>query len=267
MKQLRLILAIYFILLFFTTCKKVPYTNRSQLTLLPESIIVEMGLTNYNEFIKSNKLSADEKNVQMIKKVGQKISAAAEEFMRKNNMAADIKNYKWEFNLVESEQVNAWCMPGGKIVFYTGILPYTLNESGVAVVMGHEIAHAIARHGNERMSQQLMVAMGGMALAIALKEKPEETRNLFLAAYGAGATIGVILPYSRKHEYEADKIGMVLMAMAGYDPNEAVKFWQRMASSNKTKTPEFLSTHPADENRIKELQKFLPEAMKYYKNY
>lgn len=265
MKTLRILLFGIFILSFSISCKKVPYTNRTQLALLPESMIVEMGLTNYNEFIRNNKLSTDEQNVQMIKRVGQRISAAAEEFMRKNNMTADLKNFKWEFNLVESNQVNAWCMPGGKIVFYTGILPYTMDEAGVAVVMGHEIAHAIARHGNERLSQQLMVAMGGVALAVALKEKPEETRNLFLAAYGAGATVGILLPYSRKHEYEADRIGMVLMAMAGYDPQEAIKFWQRMASASKTRVPEFLSTHPADENRIKELQKFLPEAMKYYK--
>jgi len=265
MKNLRIFILLILLLNVLFACKKVPYTNRKQLALLPESMIVEMGLTNYNEFIKSNKLSTDEQQTLMIRKVGQRISKAAEEFMRMNNMSSDIKNYKWEFNLIESSQVNAWCMPGGKIVFYTGILPYTLDESGIAVVMGHEIAHAIARHGNERLSQQLMVTMGGIALAVALQEKPEETRNLFLAAYGAGATVGILLPYSRKHEYEADRIGMVLMAMAGYDPHEAIKFWERMANASKTKIPEFLSTHPTDENRIQELRKFLPEAMKFYK--
>ena len=156
-------------------------------------------------------------------------------------------------------------MPGGKVVVYTGILPVTKTQAGLAVVVGHEISHAIARHGNERMSQQMAVAMGGVALNVAMVNQPEETRNLFLGAYGAGSALGVILPYSRKHESEADKMGLVFMAMAGYDPHEAVSFWKRMAAQGGEKPPQFMSTHPSDEKRIADLQKFLPEAMKLYK--
>jgi predicted Zn-dependent protease len=197
--------------------------------------------------------------------VGEKLAASATEYLRKAGYADRVAGYKWEFNLVEDKMVNAWCMPGGKVVVYTGILPVTKTEAGLAVVMGHEISHAIAHHGNERMSQQMAAAMGGMALDVALMNQPQETRNLFLGAYGIGSTVAVILPFSRKHESEADKMGLVFMAMAGYDPNEAVGFWKRMAAVGGEKPPEFLSTHPSDEKRIADLQKFMPEAMKLYK--
>jgi predicted Zn-dependent protease len=160
--------------------------------------------------------------------------------------------------------VNAWCMPGGKVVVYTGILPVTKNENGLAVVMGHEIAHAIAEHGNERMSQELLRQAGGVALTVALKDNPEETRNLWLAAYGLGSEVGVMLPFSRLHESEADHLGLIFMAMAGYDPREAPDFWTRMAEAGGQKPPEFLSTHPSDETRISSLNNWMPEALKYY---
>jgi len=185
--------------------------------------------------------------------------------MRDNNLYDRIKDYKWEFNLVDSKDVNAWCMPGGKVVVYSGLLPVTKNEESLALVIGHEIAHAIARHGNERMSQQLLAATGGLALDVALINKPAETRQLFNTAYGVGANLGVLLPYSRLHETEADKLGLIFMAMAGYNPAIAPDFWKRMAAVSGNKVPEILSTHPSNETRIHDLNKFMPTAMKYYK--
>jgi len=200
----------------------------------------------------------------MVKTVGSDISIAVESFMMKNNMKDRIDGFSWEFNLIESDVPNAWCMPGGKIVVYSGILPLTATESGLAVVIGHEIAHAVGRHGNERMSQGLLINLGGMALSAALESEPEKTRNLYLAAYGLGSQVGIALPYSRAHENEADKLGLIFMAMAGYDPQAAVDFWSRMSEMGGSKPPEFLSTHPSDETRIKNMEAFLPEAMKYY---
>lgn len=251
--------------LSMAACSVVPITGRKQMNLLPESMLVDMSLTSYNDFLKENKLSTDVSNTRMIQQVGERLSSATEQFLRNNGMESMISNFKWEYNLVESEVPNAWCMPGGKIVFYTGILPYTKNETGAAVVMGHEIAHAVAKHGNERMSQGLVQQMGGIALAVAIEEQPAETQQLFMTAYGIGTTVGVMLPFSRSHELEADRIGLIIMAMAGYDPNEAIAFWERMASMSKQAPPEFLSTHPSDANRISEIKKYLPEAMKYYK--
>jgi predicted Zn-dependent protease len=251
--------------ILLVACSIVPITGRKQMNLLPESMVVEMGLTSYNDFLKANKLSTDAVNTQMIKRVGGKLSAATEQFLKNNGLESMISNFKWEYNLVEDKTVNAWCMPGGKIVFYTGILPLTQNETGAAVVMGHEIAHAVAKHGNERMSEGLIQQLGGVALAVALKDKPAETQQLFMTAYGIGTTVGVMLPFSRNQEFEADRIGLIIMAMAGYDPNEAIPFWQRMAAMSKAAPPAFLSTHPSDANRIAQIRKNMPEAMKYYK--
>ncbi len=216
--------------------------------------------------MKENKISADKKNTAMVKRVGKKIQRAVEIYFAQKNLSAELKGYKWEFNLVESKEVNAWCMPGGKVVFYTGILPITKDETGLAVVMGHEIAHAIAEHGNERMSQGLITQFGGMALAKALENKPGETQALWMGVFGLGAQLGVMLPFSRMHESEADRLGLTFMAMAGYDPNKAVDFWQRMAALKGGQAPpEFLSTHPSDVIRINKIKKHLPEALKYYK--
>lgn len=225
--------------------------------------MVSMSLTNYDEFLKENKLSTNKQQTEMVKRVGAKMAAAVEKYLRDNGFGSYVENFKWEFNLVDSDVPNAWCMPGGKVVVYTGILPYTQDESGLAVVMGHEIAHAVARHGNERMSHAMLVQMGGVALSTAVQEKPEETKALYNMAYGATTQVGVMLPFSRKHEYEADQMGLIFMAIAGYDPRSAVAFWQRM-SANSGGTPEWLSTHPVDQNRIAALEKQMPEALKYY---
>lgn len=253
------------LLWIFQSCGKVPLTGRTQMAFLPESSMVEMSLTNYSQFLSENKISNDQYQTEAVRKVGARIAYAVEEYLRTNGYQNRIGDFKWEFNLVESDVVNAWCMPGGKVVFYTGILPLTQNEAGIAVVMGHEIAHAVARHGNERMSQQLLIQLGGVALSEAVKEKPQETQAIFLGAYGIGSQIGVLLPYSRQHEYEADRLGMMFMAMAGYDPHEAPNFWARMAQMGSSKTPEFLSTHPVSEKRIEALNGLIPEALNYYR--
>lgn len=249
-----------------TACSSVPVTGRKQLNIIPSSQMMSMSYQQYDAFLKSNKLSTNAQQTQMVKTVGAKIKTAVETYFRQQGMSSELNGYSWEFNLIESPEANAWCMPGGKVVFYTGILPITKDETGVAVVMGHEIAHAIAEHGNERMSQSLISELGGVALAVALQEKPAETQQLWLTAYGVGSQVGVMLPFSRLHESEADRLGLIFMAMAGYDPNEAVSFWQRMADmKNGQSPPEFLSTHPSDATRIRQIKSWLPEAMTYYR--
>jgi predicted Zn-dependent protease len=246
-------------------CATVPITGRRSLNIIPTDTINSMSFQQYSDFVSNNKLSTNDSQVQTVKRVGRKIQRAVEEYFAANNASQSLKGYAWEFNLVEDSLANAWCMPGGKVVVYTGILPITRDETGLAVVMGHEIAHAVANHGNERMSQGLLMQMGGMALAKALEEKPEETQQLFMLAFGIGANVGVLLPYSRLHESEADHLGLIFMAMAGYNPAKAVDFWQRMAAGKQGAPPEFLSTHPSDETRIRKIRELLPEAMNYYR--
>lgn len=255
------------ITLLLISCSKVPITNRKQLNLLPESQMIAMSLTSYRAFLQEHPpVPSSDANAQLVNNVGRKVTASVETYMRQNKMADRINGYKWEFNTVNNKEINAWCMPGGKIVVYTGLLPVTQDEASLAFVMGHEIAHAIARHGNERMSQMLMAATGGIALDVALRNKSSETRTMFLTAYGVGATVGAILPFSRLHETEADKLGMIFMAMAGYDPHVGVGLWQRMSkASGGGKPPEFLSTHPSDQTRINNINAYMPTAMKYYK--
>lgn len=254
-----------FLLLLILACATAPLTGRKQLLLIPNSELNAMSFQQYSDFISSNKLSTDKQQTAMVKNVGAKIEGAVERYFAQQGQSDHLKGYDWEFNLVEDSAVNAWCMPGGKVVVYTGILPVAKNEAGLAVVMGHEIAHAVANHGNERMSQGLVTQLGGMALAKALETKKEETRNLFLTAFGVGATVGVLLPYSRTQESEADHLGLIFMAMAGYNPNEAVSFWERMAAGKSGAPPEFLSTHPSDQTRIRKIKEEIPEAMQYYK--
>jgi predicted Zn-dependent protease len=252
--------------LMLSACATVPLTGRESLRLVSDSELLSLSLKQYDEVLKTSKLSHDSAKVQMVKRTGERIAGATEQFLRDSGMESDIKNYKWEFNLIEDDKtVNAWCMPGGKVAVYTGILPLTQDETGLAVVVGHEIAHAIAKHGNERMSEALLVQLGGVGLSVALAKQPAATSQIFMAVYGTTANVGVLLPYSRLHESEADRIGLVLMAMAGYDPRGAVPFWQRMNQEGGSRPPEFLSTHPAPETRINHLQSLIPEAMKYYR--
>ena len=222
-----------------------------------------MAISNYDQFLKE-KRALNDARAKKIKAIGDKISTSVNKFMTAHGHGKRIAGYNWEFNLVNDPAVNAWCMPGGKVVFYTGILPYTLDDTGIAVVMGHEIAHAIARHGNERMSQGLALQLGGASLQVALSEKSEQTQNLFLQSYGLASTVGS-LKYSRKHESEADKMGLVFMALAGYNPEGAVDFWKRMSQSGGQKPPKILSTHPHDDKRIADIKAYLPHALKHYK--
>ena len=235
------------------------------MNLLPESEMIAMGLTSYKEFLQKNPPESSGADEQMVKNIGARIQSGVSNYLSQNKMSDRIKGYNWEFNLVKNSEVNAWCMPGGKVVVYSGLLPVTQNETSLAIVMGHEIAHAVARHGNERMSQMMVTQLGGMALDVAMSQKSAETRALFSTAYGAGTAVGVLLPFSRLQESEADKLGLIFAAMAGYDPREAPKFWQRMSQQGGSKPPEFLSTHPSNQKRIKDLQDFMPQAMKYYK--
>jgi predicted Zn-dependent protease len=251
--------------LYMAGCSVVPVTGRKQISLVPNSQILPLSFDSYKQVLKENKLSTNQAETNMVKNVGVRIKGAVETFMREQKLEDQIKDFQWEFNLLESPQVNAFCMPGGKVAFYNGIMPICKDETGVAVVMGHEVAHAIANHGGERMSQALVQQFGGVALAVALNEKPSETQQLALAAYGVGSTVFGVLPFSRLHESEADKMGLIFMAMAGYNPQEAPAFWERMAAQSKGGAPpQFLSTHPAPDTRIKDLQNFMPKARKYY---
>jgi predicted Zn-dependent protease len=251
----------------FVACSKNAITGRSQLKLLPESELQSMATQQYQQFLSQNRVvstSAD-RDADMVRRVGQRLSTAVEQYFRSKGLQDQLKGYKWEYNLVDNKEANAWCMPGGKIVVYTGILPYTQNEAALAIVLGHEITHAVLQHGNERMSQGLVQQLGGVALSVALSQKPAETQNLFLQAYGVGSTVFGTLPFSRKDESEADHYGLIWAALAGYNPQEAIPFWTRMSQMSGSKPPEFLSDHPSDERRIQQIKDWMPEAMKYYK--
>jgi predicted Zn-dependent protease len=227
--------------------------------------MVQMGLTSYTEFMKENSLSTNQASTRSVETVGKNIARAVTTYLQKNGMGKQVENFKWEFKLVSDKTPNAFCLPGGKVVFYEGILPYTQSDAGMAVVMGHEIAHVVARHGNERMSQSLLAEFGGLALTMALETKPQQTKEIFQTAYGLGSQIGILLPYSRLHEHEADRLGLIFMAMAKYDPSEAVAFWERMKKVNgEAKAPEWLSTHPIDDTRIENMKKNLPLAKRLY---
>ncbi|HEU0063499.1 MAG TPA: M48 family metallopeptidase [Flavisolibacter sp.] len=254
----------------FYSCSKNSITGRSQLKLLPESELQTMATQQYQQFLTQNKVVGSTasgnygRDAEMVRRVGQKLSKAVEDYFKSKGIQNQLKGYQWEYNLVENKEANAWCMPGGKIVVYTGLLPYTKNETALAIVLGHEITHAVLQHGNERMSQGLLQQFGAVALSAALSQKPEATQNLFLQSYGVGSTVLGTLPFSRKDESEADHYGLIWAALAGYDPQEAVPFWQRMAQSGGQKPPEFLSDHPSDQNRIEQIKQWMPEALKYY---
>lgn len=248
-------------------CTTNPITGRKQLSLVSESQMQEMAVSQYQSFLTSNNVvsSTQNKDAEMVKRVGSRIASAVTTYYNsKGNV--DLSGYQWEYNLVQSNDVNAWCMPGGKIVVYTGILPVAQNEAALAVVVGHEVAHAILQHGKERMSQGMAQQLGGVALSVALSSRSVETQNLFMQAYGVGSTVFGVLPHSRNQELEADHYGLIYTALAGYNPREAIPLWQRMAQmSNGNKPPEFMSTHPSEESRIAKLEELMPEALKYYK--
>ncbi len=247
-------------------CSTVPLTGRRQANLVSDSEMNQMAASGYREFLSDPKVKVvNNAQSRKVKEVGAKIQSAVVRFMNANGYGDQIAGFNWEFNLVQNEQVNAWCMPGGKVAIFTGILPVTQNDAGLATVMGHEIAHAVAKHSSERYSQQ-MIAQGLGSIVGGAVTKTEAGMGVFNQVFGIGAQAGVLLPNSRKQESEADRLGLTFMAMAGYDPNSATSFWQRMAAkSNGQAPPEFLSTHPSDSRRIADIQKYIPEAMKYYK--
>lgn len=240
-------------------------TGRNQLSLIQESELQLMATTQYNTFLSENKaLSNNNSSAAMVDRVGARIANAITKYYASQGKSEVLEGYKWEFNTIDGKEVNAWCMPGGKVVVYTGLLPVTQNETALAIVMGHEIAHAVAKHGSERMSRAMVQQLGGTALEVALSQKPQQTRDLFMMSYGIGSQLGATLPWSRQQETEADQFGLIFAAMAGYDPREAIPFWQRMSSAGGAKQPEFLSTHPSDNTRMRKLNQFMPEALKYY---
>lgn len=246
-------------------CYTNPVTGRRGLNLVDEGTMRQMANQQYASFLSENKPVQGTRDVEMVKRIGTRMVTAVNSYMQQRGLSQELAGYQWEFNLVNNNQANAWCMPGGKVVVYSGLLPLTQNEAALAVVMGHEIAHAISHHGNERMSQQVAAQLGGAAVSVALSSRPSQTAGIFNAVYGVGSQLAV-LRYSRGHESEADHIGLIFTAMAGYNPQEAIPFWQRMASkSNGQKPPEFLSTHPSDARRIADLQRWMPEALKYYR--
>lgn len=255
MRRLLLAVAMF---LAVTACKTNPFTGKKTLNFYPNSQIFPMAFAQYDEFLTENKVVEGTSESRMITQVGQRISSAAERWLDANGYPGYLKDYKWEYNLVQDETVNAWCMPGGKIVFYTGILPICQGETGVAVVMGHEVAHALADHGAQRMSAGTLQQLGAVAGNVAIQDP--QKRNIFNQAYGLGTTVGGMLPFSRSHETEADRIGIQIMAIAGYNPDEAADLWRRMREKGGAAPPEFLSTHPSTDTRIRNLESWAPLA-------
>ena len=251
-------------LLAATACSTVPITGRRQLSLVSDADMNQMAATEYQKVLASSKVVSSGAQAAMVKRVGQRIQQAVETYFRQQNAQTQLSGYAWEFNLLEDKQENAWCMPGGKVAVYTGILPITQDENGLAVVMGHEIAHAVAKHSSERMSQQMAAQNLGGVLSASAGQNPTATQNVFLQVVGVGSQLG-LLKYGRNQESEADHLGLIFMAMAGYNPDGAVPFWQRMdARAGQAAPPEFLSTHPSNGTRIAGIQRELPEARKYY---
>lgn len=250
--------------LLFTGCGSVPVTGRKQLSLVSNSEVLTTSLQQYDEFMSTAPKSTNASQTALVQKVGRNIANAVETYLQDNGLGDQVADYDWEFNLVKTDEVNAFCMPGGKIVVYEGILPITKDETGLAVVLGHEVAHAVAKHANERMSQQIVTEYGTSAITGALSAKSPIVQQAASTALGLGTQYGVLLPYSRKHELEADQLGLIFMSMAGYDPREAVDFWTRMSQAGSASSPEFMSTHPSDQTRIDAINKDLPETLKYY---
>ena len=251
----------------FVECTTVPITGRKRVNFVSDAEVLPASFAQYKGFLEENKLSSNRTMSNQIKEVGKNVSAAVDRFMRANNMTAEANSYKWDFNLIEDETVNAWCMPGGKVVFYTGIMPICANENGVAAVMGHEVAHAFAKHGQERMSSGKLQQYGGLAVALGTASKDPKTQQMWNTAFGVGSGLGM-LKFSRVHEQEADRLGLVFMIMAGYDGREAAEVWVRMSQkSNGKSQPEILSTHPSNASRIQDLRNYLPTAKQFAAKY
>ena len=262
MKKLNILFSF---MIALSMCQPTPETGRRQLNLVSEEELFKLSFEQYQEYLNTHEVITGTDDAELVKNVGENIKNAVQQYYKDN--PKKLQRYRWEFNLIKDTAVNAFAMPGGKVAIMSPILPVTANAAGLAFVIGHEAAHSVANHANERLSQLLLAELGGMALTEALQKQPQKTRELALVAYGLGAQVGILLPYSRIQESEADQLGLTFMAMAGYDPNQAIGFLERMMEMEKgQKPPEFLSTHPAEENRIKEIKKQLPEAMKYYKN-
>lgn len=254
------VLLILISVLLFSECSTVPITGRKRVNFVSDAQVLPASFAQYKGFLEENKLSTNRVMSNQVKNVGKNISAAVDRFMRANNMVAEANSYQWEFNLVDDKTVNAWCLPGGKVVFYTGIMPICANEDGVAAVMGHEVAHAFAKHGQERMSQGQLQQIGGLAVALGTSNKDPKTQQIWNMAFGVGSGLGM-LKFSRVHEQEADRLGLVFMIMAGYDGSEAAEVWVRMSQrSGGSSTPAILSTHPSNESRIQDLKNYLPTA-------
>ncbi len=259
--KFRKLLVAFGAILLFLSCATNPFTGKKTMALVPNNQLFPTAFAQYDQFLSENNIVKGTKDAEMITRVGQRIAVAAERWLNANGYQGYLKDYKWEYNLVNDKTVNAWCMPGGKIVFYTGILPIAASETGVAAIMGHEVAHALANHGQQRMSAGLL--QQGVAIAGNIAIKDEKSRNAFNQYYGIGSTVGLMLPFSRGHETEADKIGLYIMAIAGYNPDEAAELWKRMkANSGGQSPPEFLSTHPSNDTRIANLIKLAPTAKK-----
>ena len=249
--------------LLLSSCGSVPVTGRKQMLLVSDSEVLTSSLTQYSDYMKTATPSTNTNGKAMVTRVGKNIAAATEAYLKANGLTAEVQNFSWEFNLVKDEQVNAFCMPGGKIVVYEGLLNLVTSDDELAVVIGHEVAHSVAKHSNERISQQLLTQYGAQILGQALSEKSASIQQIGNTVYGLGAQYGVTLPFSRKHESEADYMGLIFMTMAGYNPNTAITFWQKMSANGTTTIPEFMSTHPSDATRISDIKKYLPELEKY----
>ena len=260
MKRIHL-LTVALMLLAFSACKTNPFTGKRTLNFQSNSSLFPTAFSQYDQFLAQNVVIENTSEARMIKSVGNKIAAASEQYLNALGYPGYLQEYQWEYNLVKDETVNAWCMPGGKIVFYTGILPICQTETGVAVVMGHEIAHALADHGAQRMSAGTIQQLGMLGVAVATSGQDAQAQNAYLQAYGIGTQLGAMLPFSRSHETEADRIGIEIMAIAGYNPDEAANLWRRMkANSGGAGPPEFLSTHPHPDTRIQNLTEWAPQA-------
>ncbi len=260
----RLVLILPLLSLFAVGCSTVPITGRRQLALVPDKEILALSQTEYRSFMGKAKVSGDKTQSAQVTRVGRKIANATDSYLRSNGHEKEAENFSWEFNLVQEKEVNAFCMPGGKIVVYTGLMPLIASDDELAVVLGHEVAHAVAKHGSERMSQQLLAAAGATAAAIAIGGDDSTTQAAAAAVFGLGAEVGVMLPFSRKHESEADYMGLILMTLAGYNPDAAIPFWEKMAAQGGSSRPAILSSHPSDKKRIAALKKALPEVKTKY---